>query len=291
MLPNPQADRHATATLQGDLISRGVLPIRSRLIPLSGGRTNRLWRVETVSGTLVVKLYTDRGDNPLFGNDPGAEARVLSHLAETGLAPQPEAAVTTPLGPVLIYRYVAGTTWRHDPVPVAETLARLHALPPPTGLPTAPDGSAALARQTDDILARCPADAAKNLRRHAPRGVVPPSGLTALLHGDVVPGNLVCGPAGVTLIDWQCPARGDPVHDLAVFLSPAMQQAYRGAPLTRAETERFLDAYGAPATVARYRSLASWFHWRMAAYCLWRSIRGSIDDHTEFDLELACLVG
>jgi thiamine kinase len=39
-----------------------------------------------------------------------------------------------------------------------------------------------------------------------------------LLHTDVVPGNLILGDKGLQLIDWQCPAIGDPIVDIMMFL-------------------------------------------------------------------------
>ena len=36
------------------------------------------------------------------------------------------------------------------------------------------------------------------------------------------------------LIDWQCPALGDPAEDIACFLSPAMQVIYGAGPLDAA---------------------------------------------------------
>ena len=94
------------------------------------------------------------------------------------------------------------------------------------------------------------------------------------LHGDPVAGNIVGNPEDWRLIDWQCPAIGDPCEDIALFLSPAMQMAYRGAPLSEGERQRFLATYPDPEITRRYQSLAAFYHWRMAAYCLWLDSRG-----------------
>ncbi|MEZ5715395.1 MAG: phosphotransferase [Paracoccaceae bacterium] len=169
---------------------------------------------------------------------------------------------------------------------MARALARLHARPAPPGLRPTADGSTALARDTRAILARCPTESAAPLFDLAPRGSVPPSGAACLLHGDAVPGNLIRTRAGIALIDWQCPAVGDPVHDLAVFLSPAMQLIYRGSALSPAETAGFLGSYGRTDVVDRYRALAPWLHWRIAAYCLWRSTQAAADYEAAMALEL-----
>ena len=99
-------------------------------------------------------------------------------------------------------------------------------------------------------------------------------GRACLLHGDPVPANIIAGARSLRLIDWQCPAIGDPCEDLAVFLSPAMQMTYRGSKLGTRETSEFLSAYPDPGIIARYRQLAPWYHWRMAAYCLWQAANG-----------------
>ena len=94
-------------------------------------------------------------------------------------------------------------------------------------------------------------------------------------------------PGGLTLIDWQCPASGDPTEDIATFLSPAMQRLYRGTILSEAEREAFLAAYPDPAIVARYRALKSVYRWRMAAHCLWKAERGASDYAGALRLEFA----
>jgi hypothetical protein len=43
--------------------------------------------------------------------------------------------------------------------------------------------------------------------------------------------------------------------------------------------------------VARYNALRPLFHWRMAAYCLWRAARGDIGYAQAAALEIAALRG
>ena len=101
-----------------------------------------------------------------------------------------------------------------------------------------------------------------------------------------MPGNIIATPNGPVLIDWQCPARGDPAEDLATFLSPAMHWLYRGKLPDEAERAQFLDAYPDPVVVDRYLRLAPLFRWRMAAHCLWKAERGAADYATALKLEL-----
>lgn len=277
-MPRPDTIRSCQQlpqSLREFLVVSGQIAEGARALPLSGGRSNRLWRIVNPSGDVVIKLYPPENDNPLFANDAAAEARLLTHLSGSGLAPEPIASLRSPHGPVLIYTWQDGAPWQRDPAPVGRGLAALHGFAPLPGLPAAPDGSAALARQTALILEHCPPAEADSLRASAPTGHVPASGISALLHGDAVPGNILTATQGICFIDWQSPATGDPVHDIALFLSPAMQQVYRAAPLNSHEEETFLIAYGRDATTRRYCALAPWFHWRHAAYCLWRISRGA----------------
>lgn len=256
-------------------------------VPLEGGRSNRAWRL----GPLVVKLYDSNDGNPVFPNDPAAERLALEWLAPEGIAPRLQGHGRTDSGAVLVYAHVAGTEWREGPGRVARRLDRLHAIAPPPGLRQRPGGSAMLAAETRHILSLCPPGALRdNLLAAAPAGpAVPPATQRAFLHGDPVPGNLIDAARGLVLIDWQCPAEGDPVEDHAIFLSPAMQMLYRGCPLSDAETDAYFTALADPETAARYRRAAPWYHWRMAAYCLWRGADRHPGEARAMAAELAAL--
>ncbi|SEO06939.1 Phosphotransferase enzyme family protein [Salinihabitans flavidus] len=238
-----------------------------------GGRTNRAWQITGREGQAVaVKLYSRKSRNPMFPNDPMAEAALLRHLSGTGLVPRLLVDIPTPLGICLVYTMIPGTLWRSDVDVVAATVRRLHRLRAPSGLRKAPDGSAEIAYHTELILDLC--SSGQDLQEARPRMAVPPCGQKALLHGDIVPGNLIANESGLYLIDWQCPAIGDPCEDIGVFLSPAMQHLYRGHVLSPAEEAQFLDAYADTELSTRYQKLAPWYHWRMAAYCLWQVENG-----------------
>ncbi|MDX5414294.1 MAG: aminoglycoside phosphotransferase family protein, partial [Rhodobacterales bacterium] len=256
------------ASLVQDLARAALVPLDATWSRLHGGRTNQVWRVRAADMDRVVKLYARDAGTPLFPNDPQAEALVLGALSATGLSPRPVDNGTFPAGTVLVYEHQDGHAWRSDTKPVARTLKALHAVPISgclSRLPPAPDGSAALAAQTRAILAQVPPNLAAPLLAAQPRGVVPPSGRRVLLHGDPVPGNLICSfdqPRDPpVLVDWQCPMLGDPALDLALFLSPAMQQVGRASVLSREEKQSFLDAYDDRATAERLAALQPFLHW------------------------------
>lgn len=272
-----QSQNMPPPALVRDLIRTGEILPDQRWTVLRGGRTNDIWKVEDPRGARVVKRYVRTAATPLFRNDPLAELRVLAALNGSGLAPKVLCEAGTPADPVLVYCHQAGQVWRDGPQRVARTLRALHDRPVTealTLLPAAPDGSDALWHQALGMLETLPATQAARLLRPEPIEHLPPSGIRRLLHGDPVPDNLVCAPddpeALPVLIDWQCPALGDPVLDLAIFLSPAMQQIARGRPLSADERRLFLAAYGDPAATQRLNALQPVLHWRMAAYCLWK---------------------
>lgn len=191
----------------------------------------------------------------------------------------------------LAYTHITGAPWQRDSGHVAQLLGRLHDQPEFPGLPCGVTGSVELEQQTHKILANCCGVEGLGVQILAlrPIGQVPPLKQLGLIHGDPVPGNLVAHDGTLTLIDWQCPQMGDPSEDLALFLSPAMQSLYRGTLLSRSEEETFLSAYPDPRVVGRYLALKPWFHWRMAAYCLWRCAGGEHRDHVALELELSAL--
>ena len=269
-------DATAPDSLRAALSAAGHVAADGIWRPLAGGRTNQLWCVTSRSDArVVVKLYSPTSENPLFPNDPGMEKRMLKQLRGQGIAADPIGYAETALGPCLVYEHVDGAPWTTGVATFAHALRTVHTLQAPPALRRAPDGSAEIRDQTRRILGLCKTHAARAARALEPdRAPVPPSGCVALLHGDPVAGNLIVSDDAARFIDWQCPALGDPCEDLAIFLSPAMQLAYRGSILTPVERAAFLASYPCPDTTARYRALAPWYHWRMLAYCLWRAEKG-----------------
>ncbi len=241
-------------------------------LPMTGGRTNRLWRV----GGFTVKRYDLDAATPLFPNDPTAEALALRLFAPEGLAPCLRAAGKD----WLIYDHVAGAPVTGDPAPVARLLHRLHRMTVRAdSFRRAPNGSAAVladARQIH-LMPDAPDDPGLG-----PVAAVP-------IHADAVAGNVLAKAGGPLLIDWQCPALGDPVEDICTFLSPAMTWLYTGQPITAARAEAFLQAYPDAETVARARAMRRIYGWRIAAHCAWKAARGDADYAAALKLELAAI--
>lgn len=237
--------------------------------PLAGGRTNRLWRV----GGFTVKRFDVAAASPLFPNDPRAEAKALGLFAPVGIAPRLRAEGAD----WLIYDHAEGAVWSGDPAPVARALHRLHSLRIPEGtFRDAPNGSAAVLADAARIhvLAGAPPDPACGPVRAVP------------IHADAVAGNIIATAGGPLLIDWQCPAMGDPAEDLCTFLSPAMTWLYTGRPMPSDRGEAFLRAYPDAQVVARARIMMPVYRWRIAAHCAWKAAHGDTDYAQALKLEL-----
>ncbi len=238
-------------------------------------------------GQQVLKVFDQSGTNPLFANSLDRESSALRALEGQGISPK-----LVDFGRFhdhcwLIYDHVDGSIWTEGVTAVARLLFNVHQACLPEDIALGPNGSKALNQQTESIISLLRGE--YNLHQARPQTDVAPTGHLALVHGDPVPGNLLCTNNGLRLIDWQCPVIGDPCEDLALFLSPAMQLIYRGTPLSPAEEEAFLAAYPDPTVVARYLNIRPWYHWRMAAYCAWRSERDGDRNTEALQLELAKL--
>ncbi len=277
MIPDP--------ALEPALLRAGLIAPGQDWLPMHGGQTNKLWRV----GSIVVKRYAPQDGNPRFPNDPSQEATMLHHLAGLGIAPTLIGQIGLNGINYLLYQHLDGAAWTQGPAHLGDLLRRVHEVPPPFGLRRLPGGSASVLDHVEAILPCLPAPMAAELRRKRPVEEVPPLSSGVLLHGDAVPGNILVTEDGLRLIDWQCPAVGDPAEDLAIFLSPAMQLIYRGSPLSPSEAEEFLRAYDDPMVTARVKAMQPWHHWAMAAYCAWKVVRGAQDYAKAMVLELQAL--
>lgn len=239
---------------------------------LVGGYRNEVWMVRDGRRLLIEKRYVeDPGEpNPMYPNLPDHEAAALALLGPHGWSPRLVAHVPG----VVTYEYVPGRMWRRGTAEVAVLLGAVHALSAPRELRLL-CGSAAEARTHADAMVQ-----AVPSRVVAPLAGVRPAEVSAqvlrrrsLVHTDCGPGNLVRSRRGLVLIDWQCPGRGDPVEDVACFVSPAMMILYQMAPHSPAARHAFLAAYPDRAIVARYRRDSAAWHYRIAAYCVWRADR------------------
>jgi fructosamine-3-kinase len=269
-------------------IDEGIISEACTFRSLSGGRTNSVWKISG-SADLICKLYAKSTQNPLYENSPTSEYGCLQQFAGQKIAPNPIAFFETDFGELLVYDYLKGTTWKSGVSELAQTLALVHAAPVLEGLRQLPVGVDGLTVQTLNILASVDEKDAEIIQWFLPEIKTSYTPKRCLVHTDVVPANIIKTDQGLRLIDWQCPGVGDPVEDLAMFISPAMQHIYRGKLLSSTEQKDFLLAYPDADVRQGYLELAPMYHWRMAAYCAWKEARGA-DEYADAKLlEIAAL--
>lgn len=277
-----------SSSLRQVLVTENFATQHDPWVALDGGRTNWVWKVGEDEQAVICKLYAAEDNNPVYPNLPGTEYDTLKALHAYGIAPEPLALLNSTDGDLLIYRCLNGETWQRDATPVADLLGRLHSIGLRFPLRRLASGSAALLQQSRMIL-RGLETAFDPPTWMATAMPVPPTVDLAILHTDVVPGNIISSAGTLRLIDWQCPALGDPCEDIASFLSPAMQLLYRGQPLSADEQDAFLASYPNQRIVDRYQSLAPYYHLRIAAYCAWKLAKGEHDYAAAFKAEVAAL--
>ena len=260
--------------LQTYLIMQGIISDQSIWHVQIGGRTNKVWRL-VGKEDLICKLYVETKTNPLFNNTPKAEYECLLLLSGSGTAPNPYKYLKTPLGEVLLYYYIKGKTWSHDVGIVSDLLTQIHKHKYPVGLRTISALPTDIKETGFEIINKL-----NRYHKNKLSMICPDVSISdiepVLLHTDVVPGNLIIGEEGLRLIDWQCPAIGDPIIDIMMFLSPGMHEIYGSGKLSMKDHETFLMNL-IPKLRNRYNLLGPLYHWRLAAYCFWKAEQGFIE--------------
>ena len=267
-------DNEIKNQLRNYLYMQGVISNKTVWQAQTGGRTNKVWRLKG-ERDLICKLYLETKTNPLFNNIPEAEYRCLLCLDGSDIAPKPHKYLKTPFGDVLLYDYIKGQTWSHNVVIVSELLNRVHKHKYPKGLRIISNLPSDIKQNGLEIIKKLNNYHKNRLTKICPN--VPTLNIEpVLLHTDVVPGNLILGNEGLRLIDWQCPAIGDPIIDIMMFLSPGMHEIYGSGKLSMEEHETFLMNLTSQLRI-RYNTIGPLYHWRLAAYCFWKAEQGFVE--------------
>lgn len=260
--------------LQNYLVTQRVISNQIVWHVQTGGRTNKVWLLKG-GKDLICKLYLETKTNPLFNNTPKAEYECLLLLNGSGIAPQPYKYLKTPFGDVLLYDYIKGQTWLHDVDSVSELLTRIRKHKYPNGLRILSAMPSDIKQSGLEIISKL-----NSYHKNKLINICPDVSVSdiepVLLHTDVVPGNLILGDEGLRLIDWQCPAIGDPIVDIVMFLSPGMHEIYGSGKLSMKDHEVFLMSLSSN-LCERYNIIGPLYHWRLAAYCFWKAEQGFIE--------------
>ena len=267
-------DNEIKNQLQNYLIMQGVISNKTAWHAQTGGQTNKVWRL-IGEKDLICKLYLETNTNPLFNNTPEEEYKCLLWLESSNIAPKPYKYLKTPFGEVLLYNYIKGHIWSHDVETVSELLTRIRKHKYPKGLRILSNLPSDIKQTGLEIINKL-----NNYHKNKLIKICPDVSISdiepVLLHTDVVPGNLILGEKGLRLIDWQCPAIGDPIVDIMMFLSPGMHEIYGSGKLSMKDHETFLMNL-TPTLRSRYSKLGRLYHWRLAAYCFWKAEQGFIE--------------
>jgi thiamine kinase-like enzyme len=267
-------DHEIKNQLQNYLVTQRVISHQTIWHAQTGGRTNKVWRL-VGKEDLICKLYIETKTNPLFNNNPEVEYRCLLWLDGSDIAPKPYKFLKTPIGEVLLYNFIKGEIWSNDVETVSELLDRIRKHKYPKRLRTLSNLPSDIKQIGFEIINKLN-DYHKNELMNICPDVSTSDIEPVLLHTDVVPGNLIIGKKGLRLIDWQCPAIGDPIVDIMMFLSPGMHEIYGSGKLSMKDHETFLMNL-TPKLRSRYNILGPLYHWRLAAYCFWKAEQGFIE--------------
>jgi aminoglycoside phosphotransferase (APT) family kinase protein len=238
---------------------------------LTGGVSSDIWRIDTPSGPICVKralaklrvaadwrapvernLYEARWMQRATAAVPGSAPALLGQDEQAGAL----AMAFLPPENHLLWKNEL-RDGRADPAfaaQVAATLARIHAV-------TAADPTTAADFPTDAIFhdIRLEPYLVATGRTHADLGdrfaalvAATRANKRALVHGDVSPKNILCGPAGPVFLDAECAWWGDPAFDLAFCLNHLLLKCL----WTPAATAGFLGCFDALA--AAYAAGVTW---------------------------------
>jgi len=259
---------------------RTRLPVKdwgdARLRPLPVAYTCRFWRLDVPGRSYVIKeFFPESEDNPLFPTLPAQEADALVVLARHDLSPELELFGTSPVDtPLLVYGYPSPQDNEIDVAEVAELIGRFAALSEPIqGHQTFPAGYHEVIARGDEMLALIPdSRKAANLKRLRPSDSFVSKGKVerSLVHRSLCLGTIQATGNGARLIDWQFAGLGDPVEDIACFVSPGLATLYGLHPLVAHAEELFLESYPDSSIVDRFKEERTGYHWCFAAYCLFR---------------------
>ena len=216
----------------------GLLHGTAAGVPLTGGVSSDIWRVDLPAGPVCVKRALSRlrvaadWQAPVVRNRYEARWMARADAAVPGAAPallgQDEQTGALAMAYLDSARYPLWKPMLRDGVAdmafaaaVGRSLAAIHAA-------TAADPTVPAAFPTDAIFhairiepyllaaARAHPDRAGALESLA---AVTPGTKRALVHGDVSPKNILAGPGGPVFLDAECAWWGDPAFDLAFCLN------------------------------------------------------------------------
>ena len=155
---NDQAGQQDVATLVGPVLAAGGLAPPYHVASLAGGGNNRVYRVESASGTAVVKIYYRSPDDP---RDRLAAEFGFSRFAwDRGVRAVPQPLASDPVAGMAAYEFVDGRKLRsgevttehvHQAAEFFRAVNERRADPQSTALPDASEACFSLAGHLDCV--------------------------------------------------------------------------------------------------------------------------------------------
>jgi len=280
--------KHPSSALRNAVKAVGFDTKGSSWLSVSGGHSNQVWRIICDGKRLVVKSFPTDWNNPLFENSAHLEIWSLQNLATLHIAPVYQGSGTANGIPFVVYEHLDTVGETIAPEDVGVVLRQLHQSTAKlnTAFRNVPQLQNPVRRMLNLNL-DIPASVSRILDVNQDAFETVPR--RSLLHGDPTMSNFVLSRHGLKLIDWQCPALGDPIWDLAVFLSPAMRVAYRQKIVTEQDIDACLLGYGDDEIANSFRKHRSLFAAIFATYCIWQCQQGKLQYSSALDAELEVL--
>ncbi len=194
----------------------------AEVTPLSGGLSNRSWRLRDATQDLVLRQSGAAATQ--LGADGRAELAMLEIAAGAGLAPQ--VVLARPAAGLLVTRHVGGHLLTRADAEQPEMLARLgawfaklHALAPPQDFAAVDFGERA-AGYLGMLRTRAPTALIAELERRLAvrRDSLPPPCRLAACHHDLHHLNVVDRGDALIALDWEYAGPGDPAADFAACI-------------------------------------------------------------------------
>lgn len=202
------------------------------LVPLTGGVSCDVWKVETPSGPVVVKRPLPKLRVAADWEAPvergTAEVRWLRRARGVDPALVPEVLAEFPESHAFVLRFIPGCpVWKDELIAgrvdadfagaVGKGIAAVHAATAGSEADRAafPNAALFMALRIDPFLLHV---ARKHADLSAPLTALAEeldSSRIALVHGDVSPKNILVAPQGPVILDAECATYGDPAFDLA----------------------------------------------------------------------------
>ena len=213
----------------------GIEPFaKARVVEkLAGGPSSDSYLLERDAERFVLRIDTDIA--AALGLDRVTETAILTFVSRAGIGPAPE--YTDVEEGIMVTRYVEGRAWTEKDLQdrnriqnLAALLRQLHALEPQGRVFDIVEKVDCYARTINTADGHKLADGTRQLLRELNDPLAP----QCLCHNDLSSANIIEG-RGLTFIDWEYAAIGDPMFDLATIAEHHHFDKLR--------TKTLLDAY------------------------------------------------